>query len=127
MLNICKSIKKAFKTHLNAFFLLHLTKYKFKKISTMKKLSHFLFLMFSFFLFGIGLQEAKAVQCNDLAFASGSSSGTIVEIGGVYYYSITIANSGSPFISDVDIKMSIHLVKFTLKYLIYMVKKYIVI
>ena len=72
----------------------------------MKKLSHFLFLMFSFFLFGIGLQEAKAVQCNDLAFASGSSSGTIVEIGGVYYYSVTIANSGSPFISDVDITIA---------------------
>lgn len=74
----------------------------------MKNLFKFLFLILSFSIFGIGTPTASAAPpCVDLAFSfAPTSTGTIVEIGGVYYYRVYITNSSTAFVSDVDIAIS---------------------
>ncbi len=57
-------------------------------------------------MFGVGLPKVLAVDCNDVAFANGMFSGSIIQVGGVYYYSISITNSGPIFTSDVNIAIT---------------------
>ena len=90
----------------NTLFFLYLTNIKLKQISTMKNLFKFLFLAFSFFTFGIGLPNALAVDCDDVDYANGILSGSIIQVGGLYYYSIDLTNSGSAFTSDVNISIT---------------------
>lgn len=73
----------------------------------MKNLFKFLFLIISFSIFGIGTPTASAAPpCTHVSFAFGPSSGTIVQVGGSYYYRITVNNSGTQFTSAIDITVA---------------------
>ena len=70
----------------------------------MKNLFRFLYLIVSFSIFGIGTPEALAqAPCSNVD-VSGSPS--IVLIGGTYYYSVPVNNSGPAFTSGVDISVN---------------------
>jgi len=70
----------------------------------MKNLLKFLFFIVSFSILGIGTQKATAA-CGDLSIVPNSPQ--IVLVGGTYYYSIAVLNSGTTSMtSGVDITIA---------------------
>lgn len=67
----------------------------------MKNLFKFLFLILSFSIFGIGIPKASAQPCTNINLVAGS--GEIVLVGGTYYYTIDVVNSGPTITSAVNI------------------------
>ena len=70
----------------------------------MKNLFKFLFLIVSFSIFGVGVPTASAQPCTNIDIVAGSA--TIIEIGGSYFYSLKVTNSGSQVTTDVEISVT---------------------